>query len=90
MSARGGRHYGGFVIVSGKAADTFQIIEPHNRHELDFIAQIAAQEVNSPVPGNLTLGDANEDFFFEKLFIDIRVGGRGPSMPDSTDHLKPR
>ena len=86
-SSRLGRDDRHFVIVARKLADCRQRIKPHDRDELNFRADVAAQQLNTVEPRNAPIFNADEDFLFEQRLIGVGVVRRGPAVPDSDYHV---
>src|SRR5687767_5160516 len=82
-----GRDHRHLVILPGERADRFEGFEPHDRDELHFRIQAAAEELDLTEAGDLTALDALEDLVPEKRLVGIRILRGRPAMPDSADHL---
>jgi hypothetical protein len=82
------RDNGRFVILSRKLADGIQRVEQHHGNELDLIPDIPAKQLNALEAANVTILNADEDFFLEQGFILIGIAGRRPPMPDSAYHCR--
>jgi hypothetical protein len=50
-----------FVILAGECSHTVQGVEPHDRHELHFVAEVASEHLDLPEPVDRTFLDAGDD-----------------------------
>jgi hypothetical protein len=74
------------VVGACEFSDCVEIVEEHNRDELDLMIEPALQELDAFEALYVPRLDADDDLFLQQLFIDIRVLVAGPPMPNTTNH----
>ncbi len=73
QSPRLGRHHGQLVVRAGELAHRVQVPERHDRDELDFGRELAAEKLDAKEALNPAIGDSDEDLLAEQGLVRIRV-----------------
>jgi len=81
-----GWHHRGVVVLAGEGSDRVHRVEPHDRDELHFVAEVASEHLDLPEPVDRTILDAGDDLVAQQRLVGIGVAGRGVPMPDAADH----
>src|SRR5690348_7465474 len=64
----------------------FEIIEPHQRGELDLISGFMAKKIYLSKPRNASSLNTRNYIATNDFLISVGILGRSPSMPYSTNH----
>jgi hypothetical protein len=78
---------GDLVIFSDEAPDSFEIIEPHQRRELDLTFYFAPYEIDGVETWNSTRLDAWDHLPADDIFVCGGVFRSRPPSPHTTNHL---
>src|SRR5258705_12704557 len=83
---RGVGHVADGIILADERLDRLKTVEPHQRLKLDFIAGIAAHQVDVAKARDVPSLDARNYLPTDDAFISIGIPRRGPAAPNAADH----
>src|SRR5215470_15031395 len=74
------------VVLAHEALQAVESVEPHQRHELDIVISLAADQVDGAEPGNAARFDTWNDLATHDALVGLRVVLGRPASPHPADH----
>src|ERR1700741_2994504 len=80
------RHIGRLVILALEVLHRLEAVEAHLGDELHLLAEVAAEQLNAAIAGDVLRRDTWENLRLEDIFTAVGIPRHRPAVPYADDH----